>query len=811
MRVHIFFSSVSAHSTPTVQRGFMIQLVSLRSFFSKNENKTIVYDKLVTTGYEIPSLDWLYKNVDKILENISQNERWNIFYTIANCTEEKRIFQELGAIAFDIDGVDSNLWEKYLDALCHITETKPDVWNAVSSGNGLHFICSLDSAQSKEFMKREKIHYNALCKKLNEEMEQLSLAGKADPTIFEPRRILRMPGTINRKPDKPEKQCYMLKVATSNHNLIPSKISGIPKVDEDSQISKKQMRKYTRTDNEAVMTGCAFLKHATENPHSLDEPQWYAALSITGRLDGDGHAISHAISKGHPGYSEEGTDRKIKQALEASGPRTCDSISSLWNGCRDCPNYQKVESPIRIVGPNFVETELTGFHNVTVNSKGEPKYTPNYEDLIKHMARQTDFKSLGDSRHVYVWDQNRYVEMKAASIEAFARQKFDPTPKMEVLREFRQRVEIANIVPTEWWENSLRRKMNFLNGYLDIDTMEFKTHDKTIAFRNVLPYEYNPAAKAPHFDKMLDMVTGNDTELRWVLLEYMGYCLSNDDCWPQKALVLTGEGSNGKSTFLDALMSVAGDENYATVNMAKVDEHYNLAMLDKKLFNISEETSPKALADNQTFKNLVTGGKIIVRLPREAPYQISNSAKLILTCNELPNSPDNTHGFYRRLLIVPFSQRIEKGTPGYDPHLIRKIRQELPGVLNMALEGYKRLHANIGFTQSNRMQEALEEYQVENDTVLYWVQEYLTIHTNGGFDSHSIPTRTLYAAYRDCMKSMSRIPVHEQKFLKQLRRVRGEIWGEHPLEERFVRKTLDINGEKMKLWVLQGVSMATVN
>lgn len=792
----------------------MIQILGLRSFIPKGETEKKSFDKPFPTGLEIKTVQELFEKLPEILSKISKSEHWNLFYTVANCAE-KRVFVSTTTIAFDLDGIELKYQDRYIDSVLSVLKLRREDIGIVLSGNGLHFLLHLkESITDKNFFTLNRPHYKAVCDKINAALEVEGLPGKADTTVFDARRILRLPGTVNRKPDKPEKLCTLLQPITKSLDFKLDAISDLPQVSKQDQVDPKVMKKYSKVYPTAVLEGCSFLKHCADKPNEIDEPQWYAALSVTARLEGEGstgHERSHQLSRGHRGYSSSETDTKIEQALLASGPRTCDGIAGLWHGCAKCPNFQKVTSPIMIAPENAIRTENSGFHNILYDGKGNPKSTPNHEDLIKFLNREKHFKVLGDSRHCYVWQENRYVEIKDASLEAFGREKFIPTPTMETVKEFRYRVEITNIKPIEWWENSLMRKMNFLNGYLDIDSMEFRPHDQEIAFRNVLPYEYDAKAKAPVFDRMMDMVSGSDKELRAVLEEFMGYSLSNDDCWAQKALVLTGEGSNGKSTFLDALFAVAGDDNFSTVNLAKVDEHYNLAMFDKKLFNVSEETSPKALTDNQTFKNLVTGGRIIVRLPRESPYQICNKAKLILTCNDLPNSNDNTHGFYRRLLIVPFNQLIEKGMPDYDPHLTRKIREELAGVLNIALAGYKRLVANKGFTESAKIKESLEEYRLENDTVLYWVKEHLVVHQNGGFEHHFTSSGDLYAAYRDAMKSMSRIPVHEQKFFKQLSKIRGDVWGEHPYQERAIRRTVQVQGRAVKVRGIQGVEIEPLN
>lgn len=796
----------------------MIQLLGLRAWVPKDskDGQPKTFDKPYPIDIPLATPKELFQRLDEVLDKIHPDERWNLFYTLAACGE-KREFKWTKTIAFDIDKINP----KYEDAIIEVVLSALKLSRAevgiVGSGNGYHFLIELKEAiTDKTFFEKTRPHYKAVCAQIDEALAKAGLEGKADTAIFDARRILRVPGTINRKPDKPETRSRLLNKIGTPVDFRLEVLSGLPVVDKTEQVDKRFLAKFPRVYPAAVLEGCDFLKSCLASPNAIDEPAWYAALSITSRLDGEGSTgreRSHELSRGHRGYSAEETDKKIDQAMDASGPRTCESIGHIFNGCKQCPNFGKVTSPLLIRGADAIPTEDTGFHTVIVQKNGAQKVIPAYDDLRRFFERETNYKVLGGSRIVYVWKKTHYEQFEDAYLQSYAQEKFKPaaTATTKMVQEFANLVSRTNIKGIDWWEENTKRKLNFKNGYLDIDTMEFRPHDPELGFRHVLPYEYDPAATAPMFKKMLALVTGSDPEMIAVLEEFMGYCLSNDSCWAQKALVLTGEGSNGKSTFLDTLKALAGKGNYSSVNMAKIDEAYQLANLDKSLFNISEETPPKAFRDNSTFKNLVTGGTFVVRIIYEKTYEITNRAKLILTCNQLPDSLDNTHGFYRRLLIVPFNQTIDASTPGFDPYMSEKLLQELPGIFNMAIAAYHRLRKARGFTSSHKLKESLDEYRLDNDTVLYWVSEHLIVHKNGTFDQHFTPIGDLYTAYRDAMRSVGKFPLDKPKFEKQLAKVRGDVWGEHPYAARATRKRLEVRGKSVQVRGLQGVELDVIN
>ena len=95
-----------------------------------------------------------------------------------------------------------------------------------------------------------------------------------------------------------------------------------------------------------------------------------------------------------------------------------------------------------------------------------------------------------------------------------------------------------------------------------------------------------------------------------------------------------------------------------------------------------------------------------------------------MSCSKIPESRDRTYAFYRRWLVIPF----EKTFAGKeaDKELRAKLYRELSGILNWALEGLQRLHTNQAFTVPKAVQDAIDAYKRENNTVASFAAECLT-------------------------------------------------------------------------------------
>lgn len=123
-----------------------------------------------------------------------------------------------------------------------------------------------------------------------------------------------------------------------------------------------------------------------------------------------------------------------------------------------------------------------------------------------------------------------------------------------------------------------------------------------------------------------------------------------------------------------------------------------------------------------TFKQLASGEPIQARQIYGQPFTMMNYAKLMFNCNELPKEVENTEAFFRRFLIFPFTQTIPKAEQ--DPELSTKIIQtELSGVFNWMLEGLRRLLEQRRFSDSEQIDNQVNEFRREADSVAMFLEE----------------------------------------------------------------------------------------
>jgi len=285
-----------------------------------------------------------------------------------------------------------------------------------------------------------------------------------------------------------------------------------------------------------------------------------------------------------------------------------------------------------------------------------------------------------------------------------------------------------------------------------------------------LPFKFDKDATCPMFIEFINKVLP-DGELQAVLAEFIGSLfISTKQLKLEKALLLYGDGANGKSVVFEIVNALLGRENVSNFplqNLTDKDGYYR-AMMANKLLNYSSEINNKM--DRALFKQLVSGEPVPARLPYKPPFTIEDYAKLIFNTNELPKDVETTNAYFRRLLIIPFLVTIPDGQQ--DKELAKKIIQsELSGIFNWVLEGVKRLLKNKSFTYSEIINNAVNEYKKQSDPVLLFIEE---IELKKSLDKH-ITLASLTQEYKKFSTELGFRSINNGALSTRLKKIGFEI------------------------------------
>ena len=308
--------------------------------------------------------------------------------------------------------------------------------------------------------------------------------------------------------------------------------------------------------------------------------------------------------------------------------------------------------------------------------------------------------------------------------------------------------------------------LNVKNGLINLSTMEFTEHTPELRTIMQLPVVYDPNADCPALKQFLKKVTFE--ECIPIIQEMLGYCLLNTMQY-EKSFLLYGEGGNGKGTLISVMQKFFGEQNASNVALQTLsDNRFAAASLFGKMVNLHSDIPNRLIEDSSLFKELTSGDRIQAEEKHKAAFSFNNRAKLVFSANELPSSRDNSEGFHRRWVIVPFPNK-------FNDRVLRSSLfsdLEMSGILNWAIEGAKRLIKQGGFSESKIVREKVQDYREKSDSVYHFLRERCEV----GGANDTVKKQELYNAYRSVCTDWGVHPVNQANFNQRVRVVYPNVY-----------------------------------
>jgi putative DNA primase/helicase len=349
------------------------------------------------------------------------------------------------------------------------------------------------------------------------------------------------------------------------------------------------------------------------------------------------------------------------------------------------------------------------------------------------------FKAMRDNEELVYYKDGVYHTGGETYLKDIAVEIYGNSISNHVYREVLFQIQARNYIERTEFDKD-PNILNLKNGLLNIKTGEFTAHTDKYYSLVQLPIKYDPDADCPNIDKFFNEVLpcNQDVQLAY---EIFGYCLYKS--YPiHKAVMLIGEGSNGKSTFLELLRQFLGSNNCASVPLQTLEyDKFAKASLYKKMANIFADLKSQSMSDTGTFKTLTGGDTITAENKFKNPFQFMNYAKLLFSANAPPSSNDDSLAFWRRWIILRFERTFTAGKDA-DPNIIEKLLPEIPGLLNKAIVALRRVLSTHTFSYNASIEEVTQTYKRASNSVNAFIAECCYFDYNA-----EIPRSELYEYY----------------------------------------------------------------
>lgn len=409
-----------------------------------------------------------------------------------------------------------------------------------------------------------------------------------------------------------------------------------------------------------------------------------------------------------------------------------------------------------------------GFYAYAVHEDSNGRDRLNADDAAQWFIRHWNIITRRDTGEIYYftgeyWSPKGEIALKE-TLEEYAHELLTRNLTGEIIEHVRRGTykDINFYVPGY---------INLENGVWNIEERKLEPHSAEFYFDYVIPNSYIipsenvPAPKCDKFLSFLQDITEGDVKMSISILEALAYSLIPGHPI-QKAVMLVGEGSNGKSTLLGVLRALLGPDNvsHATIQ-SLASNRFAVEWLQGKLANIAADLPSRGLYDTGIFKSLTGGDPVVAEVKRvQKPVVLNPGCKLYFSANQIPDTPDDTDAFYRRWFILEFKRKFPEGRD-----ILPEITDafERAGLLALLLNNFVPiLWERKRFTFSQDVEESRSVYTKRSDTVKAFAEERLRY--NAGAE---IPKSEMYEAYVKYCESFNLIVKSDIAFWRKLKQI----------------------------------------
>ena len=337
------------------------------------------------------------------------------------------------------------------------------------------------------------------------------------------------------------------------------------------------------------------------------------------------------------------------------------------------------------------------------------------ELLVNHILSQKDVYTTrnDDKEEVYIYSDGIYVPQGKTYIREAVRNVLNEAYTNQIYNEVLSKIEADTYIDQkEFFAINNIWEIPVQNGILNLKTRTLSDFTPKKIFFTKLAMDYNPAQECEAIDKHFREVLATEEDVL-VMEEVFGTLLLKD-YRIEKAIIMLGDGRNGKGKTISLMKNFVGAGGYSAVALKNMrEDNFRICDMFGKLVNLSGDLSNTSLKDTGCLKMLIGRDPINADRKHKDSLDFINYAKIIFAANELPRVYDSTDGFWDRWVpfVFPFKfitqqeydslpKEEQENKKIIDPDHINKIntKEELSGLLNKALDGLDRTLKNDNYS-----------------------------------------------------------------------------------------------------------------
>jgi len=326
----------------------------------------------------------------------------------------------------------------------------------------------------------------------------------------------------------------------------------------------------------------------------------------------------------------------------------------------------------------------------------------------------------------------------------------------------------------------------FKNGVLDISDMSFSDFSPEYIITNKIPHNYNPDAQNDDLDKVMTKLACGDLNTEKLLYQSIGYSFYRRNEL-RKSFLFTGNKRNGKSTFLDMLNTLLGEENVSNIDLCDIGHQFRTSEIEGMLANIGDDINDEYISNTSIFKKVVSGEKVTSERKNKDPFKLCSYAKFYFSANSIPRlgKGKDSDAVIDRLVIIPFDATFDKNDPDYDPFIKYKLRKEpvMEALIAKAVLALREVLSDQGFVTCEKVINNILEFERANNPILEFFEELDEV------DYLNEPIKAVYQRYNAFCISNNIKPLSALEFQKMFKQ-----------HFNLTIKTITCEGKKMRVY-----------
>lgn len=301
------------------------------------------------------------------------------------------------------------------------------------------------------------------------------------------------------------------------------------------------------------------------------------------------------------------------------------------------------------------------------------------------------------------------------------------------------------------------------NGALHVPTGELLPHSPEHYATAALPFDYDPEAEAPTWERILREVLGEEIAL--FFQEFAGYAATPDTSL-ETALWFSGQPGGGRSTLLAGLEAMLGPR-VGVLGLGEIERsRFALSQIPGKFLLTATEQPAGYLKASHVLNALISGEPLQVDLKYRHPFTLVPRCKLAWAMNEVPRLKSASDGLLRRVKVIELDP-IPEGER--DPEVKARVKEEGAGILNWALRGQRRRkERGGGFSIPKAVKDATDEFQFASDVPKSFVDEACVVSDAEECEEQADP---LYKAYRHYCLEHGHQPMSAKSVAREWKRL----------------------------------------